>query len=101
MEQLKNKIAIITGAGGGFGEGIAQAYVREGAKIIVADIQDAAAKRVAASLGAQASAFTCDVSNAAQVQALVQWLTTLAPRIKTVPCWKWMKPLSTKCSMSM
>ena len=41
MEQLKNKIAIITGAGGGFGEGIAQAYVREGAKIIVADIQDA------------------------------------------------------------
>ena len=72
MSQLNNKIAIITGAGGGFGEGIAQAYVREGAKVIVADIQDAAAKRVAASLGAQASAFTCDVSNAAQVQALVQ-----------------------------
>ena len=73
MDQLKNKVSIITGAGGGFGEGIAQAYVREGAKVIVADIQDAAAKRVAASLGKQqASAFTCDVSNAAQVQALVQ-----------------------------
>jgi 3-oxoacyl-[acyl-carrier protein] reductase len=73
MDQLKNKIAIITGAGGGFGEGIAQAYVREGAKIIVADIQDAAAKRVAASLGTHASAFTCDVTNSTQVQALVQY----------------------------
>jgi len=31
MDQLKNKVAIVTGAGGGFGQGIAQAYVREGA----------------------------------------------------------------------
>jgi 3-oxoacyl-[acyl-carrier protein] reductase len=30
MTQLKNKIAIVTGSGGGFGEGIAQAYVNEG-----------------------------------------------------------------------
>lgn len=73
MDQLKNKVAIVTGAGGGFGEGIAQAYVREGAKVVVADIQDAAAKRVAASLGTHASAFTCDVTNSTQVQALVQY----------------------------
>jgi 3-oxoacyl-[acyl-carrier protein] reductase len=72
MSQLQNKIAIITGAGGGFGEGIAQAYVREGAKVIVADIQDAAAQRVASSLGDHASAFTCDVTQGPQVQALVQ-----------------------------
>ena len=72
MSQLQNKIAIITGAGGGFGEGIAQAYVREGAKVIVADIQDAAAKRVATSLGTHASPFTCDVTQGPQVQALVQ-----------------------------
>ena len=38
MDQLKNKVAIVTGAGGGFGEGIAQASEREGAKVIVADI---------------------------------------------------------------
>lgn len=72
MNQLLNKIAIITGAGGGFGEGIAQAYVAEGANIIVADINGDAARKVASALGAQASAFTCDVSNKEQVQALVQ-----------------------------
>lgn len=72
MSQLQNKIAIITGSAGGFGEGIAQAYVAEGAKVIVADINGDAARKVAATLGAQASSFTCDVSNKEQVQALVQ-----------------------------
>jgi len=71
MTQLQHKIAIVTGAGGGFGEGIAQAYVKEGARVVVADINSTAAQRVAASLGAHASAFTCDVSQASQVQALV------------------------------
>ncbi len=71
MTQLNNKIAIITGAGGGFGEGIAHAYIREGAKVIVADIQAVAAQKVAASLGGNASAFTCDVTRADQVNALV------------------------------
>ena len=71
MTQLKNKIAVVTGSGGGFGEGIAQAYVREGARVIVADINAEAAKRVAGALGANASAFTCDVTRADQVQALV------------------------------
>ncbi|MSQ65519.1 MAG: glucose 1-dehydrogenase [Limnohabitans sp.] len=71
MTQLNNKISIVTGAGGGFGEGIAKAYVHEGARVIVADINGEAAARVAAALGAKASAFTCDVSRADQVQALV------------------------------
>ena len=71
MTQLNKKIAIVTGAGGGFGEGIAQAYVREGARVIVADINGEAAKRVASALGAHASPFTCDVSRGDQVQALV------------------------------
>lgn len=71
MTQLKNKTAIITGAGGGFGEGIAHAYVREGARVIVADINADAAKRVANALGANASPFTCDVSQGDQVKALV------------------------------
>jgi len=72
MTQLKNKIAIVTGSGSGFGEGIAQAYVHEGARVIVADINGDAAKRVASALGANASAFTCDVTRADQVQALVK-----------------------------
>jgi 3-oxoacyl-[acyl-carrier protein] reductase len=71
MAQLSNKIAIVTGAAGGFGEGIAQAYIAEGAKVIVADMNAAGAAKVADALGANASPFTCDVSNRAQVDALV------------------------------
>ena len=73
MAKLHNQIAIVTGAGGGFGEGIAQLYVQEGAKVIIADIRGDAAKAVADRLGAHASAFTCDVSKADSVQALVDY----------------------------
>ena len=71
MGQLQRKVAIVTGAGGGFGEGIAALYVQEGAKVVVADIRADAARAVAQRLGAAASAFTCDVSQGASVQALV------------------------------
>lgn len=71
MAQLDNKIAIVTGAGSGFGEGIAQAYVAEGAKVVLADINAESAHRVATALGENASPFTCDVSVGSQVQALV------------------------------
>ena len=72
MTQLANKIAIITGAGSGFGEGIALAYVAEGAKVVLADINAKSVRRVADALGASASAFACDVSNGAQIRALVE-----------------------------
>src|SRR5690606_27205292 len=71
MAVLNNKIAIVTGAGSGFGEGIATAYINEGAKVVVADINEAAALRVASALGQHASAFTVDVSSGEQVRALV------------------------------
>ena len=72
MDSLGGKIAIVTGAGGGFGEGIAHAYVAAGARVIVADIKSEAAQRVARELGAAASAFTVDVTQKAQVEALVR-----------------------------
>jgi len=71
MTQLSNKIAIVTGAGSGFGEGIARAYVAEGAKVILTDINSAAVERVASELGANAVPYTCDVADKAQIQALV------------------------------
>ena len=73
MGKLNNQVAIVTGAGGGFGEGIAALYVQEGAKVVVADIREDAAKAVAARLGPNASAFVCDVANGASVQALVDY----------------------------
>ncbi|MFO1330149.1 MAG: glucose 1-dehydrogenase [Rubrivivax sp.] len=72
MPQLSGKVAIVTGAAGGFGEGIAKAYVAEGAQVVVADLNGDAAQRVAAALGAAATPFRCDVSVRADVQALAQ-----------------------------
>ena len=71
MGQLAGKVAIITGAGSGFGTGMAEAYVREGAKVIVADINAEAGERVANALGANAKAITTDVANGASVEAMV------------------------------
>ena len=69
--RLKNKIAIVTGAASGFGEGIARLYAAEGAKVAVADINGAGAQAVAASIGASAVAVTCDVTKRADIDALV------------------------------
>ena len=61
--RLQNKIAVITGAGSGFGEGIARRFAAEGAKVVVADINEANGKRVAADIGKQAVFAHVDVSN--------------------------------------
>ena len=45
--RLKNKVAVITGAGSGFGAGIAKRFAEEGAGVVVADINDPAGQRVA------------------------------------------------------
>lgn len=71
MSALKGKIAIVTGAGGGFGEGIARAYVREGAKVVLADIRLEAVERLAKELGGDVSTVQCDVSRADQVENMI------------------------------
>ncbi|WP_366555864.1 glucose 1-dehydrogenase [Aquibaculum sediminis] len=69
--RLKDKVAIVTGAGGGFGEGIARLFAEEGAKVCVADIRAEEAKRVAGDIGAAAIAAVGDVSTAAGIDAIV------------------------------
>jgi 3-oxoacyl-[acyl-carrier protein] reductase len=67
--RLQGKIAVVTGAGGGFGEGIAARFAEEGAKVVVTDIDAAAAARVAKVVGGVA--VTGDVSKGDDVRAMV------------------------------
>ncbi len=69
--RLEGKVAIVTGGGSGFGEGIASKFVAEGARVLIADRDAAGGERVAKALGAQARSLCVDVSKAADVQAMV------------------------------
>jgi 3-oxoacyl-[acyl-carrier protein] reductase len=69
--RLAGKIAIVTGAASGFGKAIAELYAREGANVVVADINGQGAREVAQAIGASARHFACDVARKAEVDALV------------------------------
>jgi 3-oxoacyl-[acyl-carrier protein] reductase len=69
--RLKDKVAVVTGGGSGFGEGIAQRFVDEGAKVVVADISMESAERVAKAIGPKAAAVHADVSQDASVGAML------------------------------
>ena len=70
--RLADKTAIVTGAASGFGAEIARRFAAEGARVIVADIQEEAGRAVAEEIGAAARFVACDVTDAAAWQALVQ-----------------------------
>ncbi len=69
--RLTDKVAIVTGAASGFGAEIARLFASEGAMVAVADMNRAGAHAVAAQIGSAALAFECDVTQRADVDALV------------------------------
>ena len=70
--RLKNKIAIITGAGSGFGKGIAIRFAEEEAKVVIVDINLDSAEKVAMEIGKNALAVKCDVSQDGDVASLFE-----------------------------
>jgi 3-oxoacyl-[acyl-carrier protein] reductase len=70
--RLKGKSAIVTGAGQGFGLGIAETFAREGARVACLDFNRDLAKAAADRIGAGAIALDCDVSKKDQVDAAVK-----------------------------
>ncbi len=76
--RLKDKVAIVTGAASGFGEGIAKRYAEEGAKVVIADINDKDGARVVDEIraaGGAAEFIHTDVSQNAQIKAAVECAT--------------------------
>ncbi len=67
--RLENKTAIVTGGGSGFGAGIARAFAREGATVMVADINADAATRIADEIGGLAQ--PVDVADGTSVAAMI------------------------------
>jgi 3-oxoacyl-[acyl-carrier protein] reductase len=66
--RLNGKAALVTGAGQGFGFGIAEAFVREGARVACLDVRGEVAEAAAKRFGASAMALTGDVSNRGDVE---------------------------------
>jgi 3-oxoacyl-[acyl-carrier protein] reductase len=76
--RLQDKVAVVTGAASGFGEGIARRFAAEGAKVVLADLNDPAGEVVAAEISASGAApegaatyVHADVTDLAQVRAMI------------------------------
>jgi len=67
--RLKDKVALITGGARGVGRAFAEAYVREGATVVIGDIDLSAAERTAAEIGPACSAICMNVADAGSIQA--------------------------------
>ena len=76
--RLQDKVAVVTGAASGFGEGIARRFAAEGAKVVLADLNDPAGEAVAAEISASGAApegaatyVHADVTDLTQVKAMI------------------------------
>lgn len=69
--RLKGQVAVVTGAASGFGRGIAELFAKEGARLVIADINGDGAEALAAQLGGNAVAIRTDVTKRTDVEAMI------------------------------
>ena len=72
MERLSGKRIIVTGAGSGIGRAIALRFAAEGARVVISDVDEEAAARVAAETGGETLVRKTDVTSTSEVETLVQ-----------------------------
>jgi NAD(P)-dependent dehydrogenase (short-subunit alcohol dehydrogenase family) len=70
--ELEGKVALITGGGSGIGEHCARLFEERGARVVVADVAQASAERVAGALGDRGHAVVADVAEQPQVERMVE-----------------------------
>ena len=70
--RLAGKTAIVTGGASGFGAGIAEKFAREGARVMIADMNGEAAAKMAAALGDHVFSAVCNVTSNSDVATLVE-----------------------------
>lgn len=78
---LDAKVAVVTGGGSGIGRAACLLFAKEGASVVVADINETAAKSVADEIGAKAIAVRVDVTDRASTDAMVQAAITAFGRL--------------------
>lgn len=81
---ITNKVFIVTGAASGLGAGTVRMLVEQGARVVLADLQDAAGEALAAELGQRY--VHCDVTKETDAQAVVAAATALGPLFGLVNC---------------
>ncbi len=72
MGRLQDKIAVVTGGASGIGEGTVRLFVAEGAKVVIADVQDSRGQKLAEELGTNAAYVHTDVSQEAEVRGSIE-----------------------------
>ncbi|GLT07934.1 sorbitol dehydrogenase [Sulfitobacter porphyrae] len=72
MKRLAGKTALITGAARGIGQAFAEAYLREGAQVVIADIDEKRAVQTATAMGENACAVAMDVTDQASIDAAIE-----------------------------
>jgi NAD(P)-dependent dehydrogenase (short-subunit alcohol dehydrogenase family) len=73
-ERLRDKVAVVTGAAAGIGRACAEVFAREGAKVVLSDVNVERGERAAEAIqeaGGEALFIACDVGDKAQVDALI------------------------------
>jgi len=70
MREFKNRVAVVTGGASGIGKALAKAFLGEGMKVVIADVEEPALKAASSELGGEVLGVVTDVSDPASVEAL-------------------------------